>query len=118
MFSVGMKRPIDEDDIYNVTNSMRSDSNTDEFAKLWDLELKKAHPSIFRVMLKLHGFKVLTLGLLFSAGETLARCVTIHPNTFRSFDLIPFHFQIAAANLLGRFRWLFFTNRSRNGNSE
>lgn len=68
-----MKRSIEEDDIYGVTNSMRSDQNTNEFAKLWALELKKKNPSILRVMLKIHGFKVLTFGLLFSAGETLAR---------------------------------------------
>lgn len=73
MLQIGLKRPIEEDDIYAVTNSMRSDQNTEAFAKLWELELKKKNPSIFRVMLKLHGFKVLTFGLLFSIGETLAR---------------------------------------------
>lgn len=73
MFSIGMNRTIEEDDIYAVTDGMRSDKNTDKFAKLWELELKKKNPSIFRVMLKVHGFEVLTLGLLFSVGETLAR---------------------------------------------
>lgn len=73
MFTIGMKRAIEEDDIYAVTNSMRSDQNTEAFSKLWALELKKDNPSILRVMLKVHGFKVLTLGLLFSVGETLAR---------------------------------------------
>lgn len=73
MFAIGMRRPIEGDDIYEVTNSMRSDQNTQAFAQLWELELRKKNPSIFRVMLKLHGFKVLTLGLLFSIGETLAR---------------------------------------------
>lgn len=73
MLSIGMKRPIEEDDIYEVTNSMRSDQNTAAFAKLWDIELTKANPSIFRVMMKLHGFKVLTFGLLFSVSESLAR---------------------------------------------
>lgn len=73
MFKIGMKRAIEEDEIYGVTNSMRSDQNTQEFSKLWDIELKKKNPSILRVMLKIHGFKVLTFGLLFSIGETLAR---------------------------------------------
>lgn len=73
MFAIGMNRAIEEDDIYSVTNSMRSDQNTEAFTKLWALELKKENPSILRVMLKVHGFKVLTLGLLFSVGETLAR---------------------------------------------
>lgn len=73
MFTIGLKRSIEEDDIYEVTNSMRSDQNTEAFVKLWQLELQKKNPSIFRVMFKVHGIKVLTLGLLFSIGETLAR---------------------------------------------
>lgn len=73
MFAIGLKRTIEEDDVYAVTSGMRSDKNTDAFAKLWALELKKKDPSIFRVMLKVHGFEVLALGLLFSVGETLAR---------------------------------------------
>lgn len=68
-----MKREIQEDDIYAVTNSMKSDKNTEEYYKLWQLELKKKNPSILRVMLKVHGFKVLMFGLLFSVGETFAR---------------------------------------------
>lgn len=70
---IGWKRPIEEDDIYAVTNSMRSDTNTEEFAKLWDVELTKKHPSILRVMLKLHGTTVFSLAILFSIGETLAK---------------------------------------------
>lgn len=70
---IGWRRPIEEDDIYAVTNSMRSDKNTEEFAKLWDIELTKKNPSIFRVILKLHGLKVFTLAILFSIGETLAK---------------------------------------------
>lgn len=73
MFKIGMTRTIEADDIYAVTNGLRSDRNTEAFVKLWQLELQKKNPSILRVMLKLHGFKVFTFGLLFSIGETLAR---------------------------------------------
>lgn len=73
MFSIGIRRTIASDDIYEVTNSMRSDQNTDLFAKLWELELKKAKPSIATVMLKVHGFKVFTIGILYCLGETLAK---------------------------------------------
>lgn len=68
-----MKRAIEEDDIFACTNSMRSDRNTEQFAKLWELELKKNNPSILRVMLKANGFKVHIIGVLFSLTETLAR---------------------------------------------
>lgn len=73
MFKIGLSRTIEEEDIYAVENSMRSDRNTEAFAKLWELELKKKSPSILRVIFKLHGIKVLTLGLLFSLAETLGR---------------------------------------------
>lgn len=73
MFKIGMKRAIEEDDIYAVPNDMQSDQNTEAFRKLWQIELKQKNPSILRVISKLHGFSVLTIGLLFSIGETLAR---------------------------------------------
>ncbi|XP_031639018.1 multidrug resistance-associated protein 4-like [Contarinia nasturtii] len=75
MFSIGMRRTIESEDIYEVTNSLRSDRNTETFAKLWELELQKRNPSIVRVMLKVHGFKVFTLGVLYCLGETLAKVI-------------------------------------------
>lgn len=77
MLAIGMKRAVEEDDIYDVTNSMRSETNTEAFAQLWQLELKKKNPSILRVFIKIHGFKVISLGILFSIGETIARYVAL-----------------------------------------
>lgn len=73
MFAIGMKRSIEEEDIYTVTNDMRSDINTEKFAKLWDEEVKRKKPSIFRVMFKLHLKKLLPIGILYAIGETIAR---------------------------------------------
>lgn len=73
MFSIGLKRSIEEEDIYAVTNDMRSDTNTEQFARLWEEEVKKKKPSIFRVMFKLHLYKLLPLGILYAIGETIAR---------------------------------------------
>lgn len=73
MFIIGLKRAIDEDDIYAVTNDMRSEQHTNAFIQLWDLEVKKDNPSMLRVMMKLYGPKVLPVGILFSVGETIAR---------------------------------------------
>lgn len=73
IFTIGLSRSIEEDDVYAVTNSMQSERNTEAFDKLWQLELEKKNPSILRVMFKLHGPKVLTCGLLYSIGETLAK---------------------------------------------
>lgn len=73
MFTIGMQRAIEEDDIFAVTNSMRSDHNTGKLAELWNLELKKKRPSMLRVMLKANGYKVHIMGVLFSLTETIAR---------------------------------------------
>lgn len=73
MFMIGLKRAIEEDDVYAVTSDMRSEKHTNAFVELWDQEKKKKNPSIFRVMFKLYGWKVLPVGIAFSIGETLAR---------------------------------------------
>lgn len=73
MFAIGLKRTIEEEDIYAVVNDMRSDLNTDAFRKQWDLELEKENPSILRVMFKMHLYKILPVGFLYAVGETIAR---------------------------------------------
>lgn len=73
MFSTGVKRTLEDDDIYEVQHGMRSDLNTENFAKAWDEELKKKNPSMLRVICKLHGLKVISIGFLFSVAETIAR---------------------------------------------
>lgn len=72
-FRTGLKRPLIEEDIFEVTNSLKSDKNTKEFADLWEEELKKPSPSVLRVMLKLHGFNVIFWGFVFSVFDTIAR---------------------------------------------
>lgn len=72
LFNIGLTRSIKEDDIYAVTNSLRSDRNTEEFAKLWQLEMTKKNPSVLRVIWKIHGLLVFGVGFLFALGETLA----------------------------------------------
>lgn len=73
IFAIGLKRAIEEDDIYAIKNDMKSDSNTEAFAKLWELEQKKKSPSLFRVMYKMYLRKLLPIGVLFAIGETVAR---------------------------------------------
>lgn len=73
MFAIGLKRGIEEDDIYEVKKDMRSDLNTEAFEKLWKEELKKKKPSLFRIMFKLYLWKVLLAGFLFAIGMTLSK---------------------------------------------
>lgn len=73
MFLTGLSRTIEEEDIYDVKNNMRSDENTEKFAKCWQLELKKKKPSILRVIFKVYGFNFIILMVLFLLAETFAR---------------------------------------------
>lgn len=66
LFVTGLKRSIEEDDICAVRNSMRCEQNTETYAKLWKVELTKSKPSILRVMLKVHVYKVIAVGILFT----------------------------------------------------
>lgn len=73
MFKIGLSRAIEEDDIYAVPNSMRSDRNTEHFAKLWQLELQRKNPSILRVIFNVYGIEVCMTCLLYSVAEILAK---------------------------------------------
>lgn len=72
LFVTGVKRPIEEDDIYMVPKDLQCEKNTNAFANLWNMELKKHRPSIFRVILKLH-MKIFPIGILYAITETFAR---------------------------------------------
>lgn len=73
MFAIGLKRAMEEDDIYEVKNSMRGDLNTDAFAKLWELECKKKKPSLIRIMMKMYLYKILIMGFLYAVLETVVK---------------------------------------------
>lgn len=73
MFAIGLKRAIQEDDIYEVKDDMRSDLNTEAFEKLWKEELKKKSPSLFRIMFKLYLWRVLLVGFFYATVMTLAK---------------------------------------------
>lgn len=75
MFMIGWKREIEEDDIYAVKENMRSDSNTEGFAKLWELELKKKKPSLLRILVKMYLYKVVPIGFLYAICETMIKYV-------------------------------------------
>lgn len=73
MLATGLKRDIQEDDIYAVNNDMRSDSNTEAFAKLWKLECKKPKPSLLRILVKMYLGKVIFYGFLVVVSIALGR---------------------------------------------
>lgn len=72
LFATGVKRPIEDDDIYMVPKDLQCEKNTNDFAHLWNMQLKKHRPSIFRVILKLHR-RIFPIGILYAITETFAR---------------------------------------------
>lgn len=72
LVKAGSKRELGEDDIYANVDSMSSAKNTDAFANEWQMELEKKDPSIIRVILKLHGYKVLLVTFVYAILATLA----------------------------------------------
>lgn len=72
MFKIGMKRCIEENDIYEITNSLRSEQNTDALAREWDLELKKKSPKFWHCLLKVQGYRLIAVGMLYTIGEILS----------------------------------------------
>lgn len=74
IITTGLRRAIQENDIYAVKTDMRSDLNTEELTKLWELECQqKQEPSLFRILFKIYLCKVFFIGILFSIGVTAAR---------------------------------------------
>lgn len=70
-------------------NSMRSDQNTRAFEKWWELELKKKKPTLFRVLLKVHGFEVLTITFLYAIGDSFLWWTWWNKKTYFSPNITP-----------------------------
>lgn len=70
---LGLRREINEDDIYGVTNEMQSDKNAEAFEKQWQLELKKKCPSLLRAIINLYGFKVITISTICAIVHAIVR---------------------------------------------
>lgn len=56
-----------------VTNSMRSEKNTQTLNKLWNDELSGKNPSILRAIFKLYGAKVYIVIMIYTISDTLAK---------------------------------------------
>lgn len=64
---------MDENDIYNVLQEHEGERISIKFTSLWEEELKRRKPNIFRVYLRAYGYMFLFWGLLFSLTETAIR---------------------------------------------
>lgn len=77
LFSIGLKRPITDDDTHNVLHTMHSDSNTEQLLQLWELEKKRRKPNLLCAIMHLYGYKMTLAGLAFAVMDAVARYVKL-----------------------------------------
>lgn len=75
MFTMGYKRPIIEEDIYEPLNSHKSEIIVHQFTQKWDQELGSGSPSTLRLFYNMYGLKTLLFGVLHSITDIVIDCV-------------------------------------------
>lgn len=73
IFKLGLKRPIEENDIYEALPEHQSSKLSEKFTKLWDDELKRSKPSVLRLLLRGFGWHCIGGGLLYCVAEAVTR---------------------------------------------
>lgn len=61
---IGQSRPIDEKEIYDVTDGLQCEKNTRELSALWQQQLITQKPSLSMALFKWHGMQILLWSLL------------------------------------------------------
>lgn len=74
LYKDGLRRPLNDGDIYENLKDHDSHEIAEKFTKLWDDELKRKNPSVLRMFYRAYGLPVLMVGLSFSILESLNRC--------------------------------------------
>lgn len=69
LFKIGLSRQVKEDDMYTCVKRQKSENVSQKFQMLWEEELTKPKPSLMRVIMKIYGYKVIFVGILFSIIE-------------------------------------------------
>lgn len=72
-FSLGLKRPIEDKDLYKTLNFHKSKKIADRLQDLWEQELEKKTPSLNRVLLKIYAARVLIVSLMFTILDCAMR---------------------------------------------
>lgn len=70
LFRKGYQRPLTEDDLYDNKPTLNSQPLTNKFLKLWNDELTREKPSIFRMLFRAYGTLLIIMGVLYCVLET------------------------------------------------
>ncbi|GAB0093527.1 probable multidrug resistance-associated protein lethal(2)03659 [Sergentomyia squamirostris] len=75
LYKMGMKRPIEDEDVYETLPEHRCENLSNKFTKWWEEELKNKSPSLVRMIARAYGRNILIFGLLCSLTESGLRIV-------------------------------------------
>lgn len=75
LFQFGHNNQLTVNDIYRVRRYDASGHVSREFSSVWNDELRNGRKSLWRVIRKIYGCRVVFGGLLFSIVDTIFRCV-------------------------------------------
>lgn len=73
LFQTGLRRPIEESDIYETLSAHQSEQLSYRFTDRWRAELKKEKPSFFRVIFSIYGWTVICNGFFYITVELFGR---------------------------------------------
>jgi hypothetical protein len=74
LFKLNASKMLDESDLYANANELDSERNSVKFSKAWQREVReKSTPSLFRVIAKVFGAKVLGYGFVLACIDSTAR---------------------------------------------
>lgn len=74
LYKKGLSKIITEEDVYQTSECQRSAKIAEKFTQVWNQESQEKHPSVFKLIFKTYGYKLLPVGLAFSVFESLLRC--------------------------------------------
>lgn len=77
LFQFGHTNEITVNDIHVFRDNDSSAKLTKKFSALWASEVISGRKSLWRVIIKLYAVKVIACGFLFSALDTVCRCVCL-----------------------------------------
>lgn len=70
LFKKGYKGPLTQDDLYENKPALNSHRLTNRFQELWNEELVRKKPSVFRVLFRAYGMALIVMGVLYCMLET------------------------------------------------
>lgn len=97
LFRLGLKKPLDSEDIYKNLTQHESSQITEKFNELWEVEKCRKHPRLLNVIRKIYINKIIGLSIFYSIVDIVSRYVQIDEMLHLQFcsQLFMFNFQFS-----------------------